>query len=240
MQLAIYTIIFFIVIGGIGMYLGNRKVDKTVARQRWLKYVVYILITSFAVCSIWFHFFLPVTLLIVLAGYLELGKTLSLTRHARVALSVYSIIVAGFIFFAVGFQREFQFFIYLQILAFDAFSQVVGQLIGKRAIVPRISPSKTVEGLLGGIFFSVLASVLTAQFVDISVALAIAFGLLTALTGFAGDLLASLYKRIAGIKDYSNLLPGQGGFLDRFDGFMMAAFCYSLIHLSMPHLLPYE
>ncbi|MGZ3882166.1 MAG: phosphatidate cytidylyltransferase, partial [Flavisolibacter sp.] len=68
----------------------------------------------------------------------------------------------------------------------------------------------------------------------------VAFGLFTALTGFAGDLLASRYKRIAGIKDYSNLLPGQGGFLDRFDGFMMAAFCYSLVHLLMPRWLPYD
>lgn len=240
MHLVIYTIIFFIVIGGAGMYLGNRKVDKGVARQRWLKYVVYILITSFAVCSIWFHFFLPVVLLIVFAGYFELGKTFPLTKYAWVALSVYSVIVAGFIFYAVSFQRQFQFFIYLQILAFDAFSQVVGQLIGKRAITPWISPAKTVEGLLGGIFFSVLASLLTRTWMNISVVEAVAFGLFTALTGFAGDLLASRYKRIAGIKDYSNLLPGQGGFLDRFDGFMMAAFCYSLVHLLMPHLLPYD
>ena len=240
MRLVVYTIIFFIVIGGIGMYLGSRKVDKAAARQRWLKYVVYILITSFVVCSIWFHFFLPVVLLIVLAGYFELSRTISLTGHAWKALSVYSLTIAGFVYYALSFQREFQFFIYLQVLALDAFSQVVGQLIGKRAIAPRISPSKTVEGLMGGIGFAILASLLTAKVVHISIPLAIAFGLFTALTGFAGDLLASLYKRIAGIKDYSNLLPGQGGFLDRFDGFMMAAFCYSLVYLSMPHLLTYE
>ena len=57
MQLVVYTIVFFIVIGGLGMYAGNRKVERSVARQRWLKYVVYILITSFVVISIWFQFF---------------------------------------------------------------------------------------------------------------------------------------------------------------------------------------
>lgn len=240
MQLVIYTIVFFIVIGGIGMYLGSRKADRAVARQRWLKYWVYIVLTSFVVCSIWFHFFLLVVLLIILAGYFELGRTAHSTRYFWIALLVYSVIIAGFVFYAIEFQREFQFFIYLQVLSFDAFSQVVGQLVGKKAIAPRISPSKTREGLLGGIVFSLLAAVLTSDWMQISALSAVAFGLFTAITGFAGDLLASFYKRIAGIKDYSNLLPGQGGFLDRFDGFIMVAFVYSLARLFMPHLLPYE
>jgi phosphatidate cytidylyltransferase len=240
MQLVIYTIIFFIIIGGIGMYFGSRKVDRAVARQRWLKYGVYIVLTSFVVCSIWFHFFPLVVLLIILAGYFELARTVHSTRYFWIALLVYSVIVAGFVFYAIGFQREFQFFIYLQVLSLDAFSQVVGQLVGKKAIAPQISPSKTREGLLGGIVFSVLAALLTSNWMQIPALSAVAFGLFTAITGFAGDLLASFYKRIAGIKDYSNLLPEQGGFLDRFDSFMMAAFFYSLARLFMPHLLPYD
>ncbi|HEY6954253.1 MAG TPA: phosphatidate cytidylyltransferase, partial [Flavisolibacter sp.] len=91
-----------------------------------------------------------------------------------------------------------------------------------------------------GIVFSVLAALLTSNWMQIPALSAVAFGLFTAITGFAGDLLASFYKRIAGIKDYSNLLPEQGGFLDRFDSFMMAAFFYSLARLFMPHLLPYD
>jgi phosphatidate cytidylyltransferase len=238
MQLVIYTIVSFVVIGGIGMYLGNRKVGRSVGRQRWLKYWAFILITSFIVCSIWFHFFLPVAILIVVAGYFEIARTIRLTNFAWLALVIYSVVVAGFIIYALDFKREFQFYIYLQILAFDAFSQVVGQLIGKRAVAPGISPSKTVEGLLGGILFCVLASVLMSSWMEISLAQSLIFGLFTAMTGFAGDLAASFYKRVAGIKDYSNLLPGQGGFLDRFDGFMMASFCYSLVHLLIPRLLP--
>jgi phosphatidate cytidylyltransferase len=236
MQLVIYTIIFFIVIGGVGMYFGNRKVDSSVATQRWLKYVVYILITSFVVLSIWFRFFLYVAASIVLVGYFELFETIRLAKKSWLALVIYSIIVAGFIFYALKFRREFQFFIYLQILAFDAFSQVIGQLIGKMPIALKISPTKTVEGFLGGMFFCILASLFTSNWMNISFFVAIGFGLFTAITGFAGDLLASLYKRIAGIKDYSKLLPGQGGFLDRFDGFMMAAFCYNILYLLMPKI----
>jgi phosphatidate cytidylyltransferase len=236
MSLVIFTIIFFIVIGGIGMHFGSRKVDRTVARQRWLKYIVYILITSFVVLSIWFRFFLPVAAVIVLIGYFEIVRTIRLTKNAWIALMAYSVIAAGFIIYAFKFSKEFQFFIYLQILAFDAFSQVIGQLIGKTPIAPRISPAKTVEGFLGGIFFCILASLLTRNLIDVSFLAAITFGLFSGITAFAGDLLASFYKRMAGIKDYSKLLPGQGGFLDRFDGFMMAAFCYGVIHLLVPNL----
>lgn len=238
MLLVISTIIFFIIIGGVGMYVGNRKVAPAIAKQRWIKYVVYILITSFVVLSIWFHFFLPVAVFIVFAGYFELAKTIRLTKKSWLAIVIYSIIVSGFIFYAWKLEREFQFFIYLQILSFDAFSQVTGQLIGKKAIAPKISPTKTVEGFLGGVFFSVLASCLTSSWMQLSLLEAIAFGLLTALIGFTGDLLASFYKRIAGIEDYSNLLPGQGGFLDRFDSFVMAAFFYSLLYLILPGIFP--
>jgi len=238
MQLVILTIIFFIVIGGIGMYFGNKKVDAVIARQRWLKYVVYILVTSFIVISIWFHFFFPIAILIVLVGYFELIRTIRTNKNFALALIIYSILVAGFIFYAFKFERKFQFFIYLQILSFDAFSQVIGQLIGKTPIASRISPTKTVEGFLGGIFFCLLASLLTSSWMNISFLSSILFGFFTSLTGFTGDILASFYKRIAGIKDYSNLLPGQGGFLDRFDSFMMAAFCYSVVYLIIPDVLP--
>ena len=234
MQVVIYTIICFIVIGGLGMYFGNKKVERSVARQRWLKYAVYILLTSFVVVTIWFQFFLPVAILIILFGYYELARTIYLNQRWWLAVFIYTLIAGGFLFYAWTFKIEFQFFIYLQILSFDAFSQVTGQLVGKTPITPRISPTKTLEGLSGGIFFSVLASVLTANWMNISFFAAIMFGLFTSITGFAGDILASFYKRTAKIKDYSNLLPGQGGFLDRFDSFMMAAFCYSIIYLLAP------
>jgi len=236
MPFVILLIIFYIVLGGAGMYFGNRKVAADVARQRWLKYVAYLLITTFVVISIWFHFFFLTASLIALSGYYEIIRTIQRGRRSWMALLVYSVIVSGFIFFVFGFKREFQFFIYFQILAFDAFSQVVGQLAGRTAIAPKISPSKTVEGFLGGVFFSMLSAMLTSSWMNISLSVSLLYGLFTAAAGFTGDLLASFYKRKAGIKDYSNLLPGQGGFLDRFDSFMMAAFCYSIISLIVPKM----
>ena len=238
MQLVIYTIVLFIVIGGVGMYAGNRKVDRSIARQRWLKYIVYIFITSFVVISIWFGFLLAVAAFIVLAGYYEIVRTIDSCRRPWLALLIYTVVVAGFVFYSWKFEKKFQFFIYLQVLAFDAFSQVTGQLIGKTPITPRISPAKTAEGLLGGLSFSVLSALLISNWMGISLVTAMAYGIFTAIFGFAGDILASFYKRTVGIKDYSNLLPGQGGFLDRFDSFIMATFCYSLIYLFKPNEIP--
>ena len=236
MQLVVFTIVFFIVVGGVGMYFGNRKVDATIAKQRWVKYVAYILITTIVALSIWFHLFSIIAVLIVLAGYYEL-ITVPRNNRYSLALMIFTVIAAGFLFYALQFKREFQFFVYLQILAFDAFSQVSGQLIGKTLIAPKVSPSKTLEGLIGGICFCVLSSILTSSWMNVSIVVAIIFGLFTAVTGFAGDMLASYYKRIAGVKDYSNLLPGQGGFLDRFDSFMMSVCCYSIINLVSPNIL---
>ena len=173
------------------MYLGNRKVDRSVARQRWLKYWVFILITSFIVCSIWFHFFLPVAILLVIAGYFELVRTIPLTRFAWIALTVYSLIVAGFFVFALDLKREFQFYIYLQILAFDAFSQVVGNWLAKQPLHQGSVLLKTLEGLIGGIVFCVLASCLMSSWMHLSLMQAILFGLFTAVTGLAGDMAAS-------------------------------------------------
>lgn len=237
MQLVIFTIVFFIVIGGVGMYFGNRKVDVVIARQRWVKYVAYIFITTIVVLSIWYHLFSIVAVLIVLIGYYEL-ISVPLNKKYALALLLFSAIAAGFLFYGFTFKKEFQFFIYLQILAFDAFGQVSGQLLGKTLIAPKVSPSKTLEGLIGGICFCVLSSILTSSWMNVSIIAAIIFGLFTSITGFSGDMLASYYKRIAGIKDYSNLLPGQGGFLDRFDSFIMSASCYYVIGLIAPNILP--
>ena len=229
MQTIFFAILFYIVIGGVGMYLGNRKVDTDTGKQRWLKYTTYIFITGIVIISILYNLFWLLASMIALIGYWELIKARS--NQQIFALVIYSLIITGFLFFAFQLKKEFQFFLYFQILTFDAFSQVTGQLIGRTKMVRKISPAKTWEGFAGGIVFCILSSIFSSSYLNISIAIATLLGFITSLTGFGGDILASFYKRMAGIKDYSNLLPGQGGFLDRFDSFMMSAFCYSIIYL---------
>jgi phosphatidate cytidylyltransferase len=132
---------------------------------------------------------------------------------------IYLLIAALFTFFAFSSDHETFLALYTCIIVFDGFSQLSGQLFGRHNLAPRISPGKTVEGLAGGlIMMAIVAGWIAGEHFLAAWALALAAGLLA----LAGDLLASKLKRLCGVKDFSNALPGHGGVLDRFDSFMMA------------------
>jgi len=237
----LYYILFFIALGGIGMAIANRKVGVTVRRQRWIKYFTYILFTGLVLLSIFLHFFNWLSLFIVAVAFFELVKVNlaepSLSKIKIVfSILVFIILASGFILFARTFNYSFLLFIYFQVQVFDGFCQITGQLFGKKRLAPKISPSKTVEGLVGGWLCCVIAGCLAANWLETSSAFyAGVFGLIagifTGLTSFSGDLLASYYKRKAQVKDYSNWLPGQGGFLDRFDSLLMTGAVYYLLYI---------
>ena len=107
----------------------------------------------------------------------------------------------------------------------DTGAYFIGSFFGKHKLCPEISPKKTVEGAIGGIGSSLIVSVI----------LALCFGnkghlvvtliatVLLCIVGIMGDLFASTIKRSVGLKDYSNLIPGHGGILDRFDSMLLIA-----------------
>lgn len=229
-----YYIIIYLVIGAAGMFIANKKVDAVVRRQRWLKYATYVLITSLVISSILTNVFKWLFLAIAASGLVELILVNVNNRKQDLVISflAYLLIASGFIFFAFNFKSEAVLFIYFQVLIFDAFGQITGQLFGKNLLAPEISPSKTIEGLIGGWVFCIISAMIGANWVGLTAAQGMMFGLLTGFTSFCGDILASWFKRIQGIKDYSNWLPGQGGFLDRFDSFMFSGACYYLIGIS--------
>lgn len=112
----------------------------------------------------------------------------------------------------------------------DTFSFLAGKIFGKRLLLPRISPKKTVEGAIGGSLVGVLVPFILlnrAQLIQVDVVL---FLLIAALSAVAGDLLESLIKRFFGVKDSSvprfNLFPGHGGVLDRVDALLMVIVAY--------------
>jgi len=114
-------------------------------------------------------------------------------------------------------------FLYLTVATNDALAQIVGQLLGARQLVPRISPAKTIEGALGGIIFAGLMGLALSPMLGWSFALGAALGLAMGMAGLMGDLTASTWKRAMGLKNFSHLLGTQGGILDRFDGLIFAA-----------------
>ena len=232
----VYYIIIFLIIGGIGMAVANKKTNDHVRKQRWLKYFTYIFITGIALLGIFYNFILWVGAIIVLASLAELVKVNFLRGNISIVQAVLSvllfiIVATSFILFLKTFQSSFLLFIYFQVLVFDGFCQISGQLFGKHQLAPRISAAKTVEGLIGGYIFCLVAALLAANWINVSSQIALLFGGLTALSSFIGDMTASWYKRKVSVKDYSNWLPGQGGFLDRFDSFLITGMVYYLLYI---------
>jgi phosphatidate cytidylyltransferase len=99
-----------------------------------------------------------------------------------------------------------------------------GKLLGRHKVAPRVSPNKTVEGLLGGVATTtLLAWLLGPWFTPMSPLHSVLAGGLISLFGFTGDVVISAIKRDIGVKDSGNLLPGHGGILDRLDSLTYTA-----------------
>ena len=106
---------------------------------------------------------------------------------------------------------------------YDSGAYLIGRWLGRHRLVERISPSKTVEGLAGGLVAATLTSGIVSVLVGLDPWHALLLGPLLGLAAQAGDLAESLVKRAAGRKESGHLVPGHGGILDRIDSFLFAA-----------------
>ena len=104
---------------------------------------------------------------------------------------------------------------------YDSLAYLVGSRYGKIRITKRISPNKTLEGLLGGLFFSALYGYLIYKYLELSNLLMIIF-VVSSFFAFIGDIYISYLKRKNSIKDTGSILPGHGGILDRLDSHLIA------------------
>lgn len=113
-------------------------------------------------------------------------------------------------------------FVFLAVALTDIGAYYFGVNFGKRKLAEVISPKKTVEGALGGGLCAILISCLGVFYTELSLCQCIIGGLIVTMSAQLGDLSESLIKRDAGVKDSSDILPGHGGMLDRFDGYIFA------------------
>lgn len=103
----------------------------------------------------------------------------------------------------------------------DTMAYIVGSLIGKTPL-STISPKKTWEGTIGGIILAITVAGFIAWGLDLELFKVTGIAAIASVAGTFGDLLESKLKRLAGVKDSGNLMPGHGGFLDRFDSLLLA------------------
>ena len=109
----------------------------------------------------------------------------------------------------------------------DVGAYVFGRWLGTKKLMPAVSPAKTVAGAVGGLAVAVIVCVIFVRFVmrpyahlSLTLAGALLFALAVSVAGQVGDLVESMFKREAGVKDSSHLIPGHGGMLDRVDSLL--------------------
>lgn len=112
---------------------------------------------------------------------------------------------------------------FLIIWSNDTFAYLSGRFFGKHKLFERISPKKTWEGSIGGFLFAIIAGLVYAFFTEQSFLFWGIGACIVSIGGVLGDLIESKIKRITGVKDSGNIMPGHGGILDRFDAIMFAA-----------------
>ncbi|PTN09489.1 phosphatidate cytidylyltransferase [Mangrovibacterium marinum] len=220
----IYVIILaYFILGGVGFYFINRRKDPAVARESYTKFIAYFFIINILFFSITINplIFRYVALLIGMVGLYELFKLFRIRNRAHksfflAALLIYFGLLVGFFLFS-RFPKELILYAFLVLSIFDAFSQISGQLFGKTKILPRISPNKTVGGMVGGALFAIGSSFVLNDLYPGTMLSAVLLAVGIVIFAFLGDIAASYYKRRFEVKDYSKLIPGHGGFLDRFD-----------------------
>lgn len=194
----------------------------------------------------WYVFFrngvyanLLLTLVFLAIMCLELTRKKGQMTIFHIATTIFGVIYVSFLGSHLLLLREFPMelnidygsgssFVFLAFLVTwsgDTGAYIVGKSIGKHPLLPRISEKKTIEGAIGGIACSLTSAIIArytfASFLETWHALLI--GMIGALFGQLGDLVESMLKRDAQVKDASATLPGHGGVLDRFDSLLFTA-----------------
>ena len=118
----------------------------------------------------------------------------------------------------------------------DVFAYLCGITLGKHKLCERLSPKKSWEGFIGGIIGSVAMGAVAAWWLDESYIFWGGLAIVVALTSVIGDLVESMFKRDAGVKDSGKIMPGHGGMLDRFDALLVSA-PFALVYISIMFLL---
>lgn len=153
--------------------------------------------------------------------------------------------IIGFLYIAFGFDaiisiiNNFDYgyiyvwLVFLISILSDTMAYFTGRFFGKHKLAPILSPKKTLEGSIGAIAFSTIGCVTFGKVFNLNILLMVILGFAGSIISQVGDLVASYVKRKVEIKDYSNLIPGHGGILDRFDSIILVSqFIYVVIFLT--------
>ncbi len=215
--------------------------------------VIQVLVLTFLRTHYLWRYIIPILFLIILGYFILLIKNFGAMKIEHLAMSfLFSTLIPLFFSCAIHIRDDHGvvkggFYLLIAMGAAwlsDTGAYFVGTFFGKHKLAPKVSPKKTVEGSVGGLVSSTLLILLlgvgyTSLLANRGIAVQINYPLLAVLTpvysviGMLGDLSASTIKREYGVKDYSNIMPGHGGILDRFDSLM---FTLPAVYATVRHI----
>lgn len=177
-----------------------------------------------------FNYFICFLIFFIILAFLL--KMFSKTPTNNVLEEVGANIIAAFyipLFFSFTFliwdiSPYWVLFLCVVIWVSDSFAYFVGSLIGRHKLIPLVSPGKSVEGLIGGAIFALVAALIFNHFLlERSIVHIVIIALDVIAAGVVGDLVESMMKRSFNVKDSGGIIPGHGGIFDRFDALILAA-----------------
>lgn len=203
------------------------------ARELKVNFTHLSIATTAVIASSWFAGLpgLAISIVASIIGLLLLQLLNGTTGFVKSATAttfalMYPGFISGFIFLLA---RSGDGFAYISLLVIavglnDTFAYLTGVLIGKHPMAPKISPKKTWEGFIGGLFFAATGSAFAFNYLlDQELWVGALAGVIGALAATTGDLIESAIKRDLSLKDMGTLLPGHGGMLDRLDAALITA-----------------
>ena len=190
----------------------------------------FLLILSLIVSCIFFYFNFFIISLILFSFCIYL---LVIMNKENFLFSFGVVYISLPFYFLIYLSTLADFKIYILFVIFfsllvDTSAYLFGSRIGGRKLAPLISPNKTISGALGGIFVPTLVCIIIFYKKDLLANITF-FSIFFSCIVQCGDLLESKFKRICGVKDSSNIIPGHGGLLDRFDGIFLFLILISLL-----------
>ena len=224
----VMSFFFIILFGGTLYELKLNYSKKIIFYQKIQIFIIPFLLFVYLMCEINnlifkipyldnYDLFLISTILLSILFFYSFNNILYTIISILLVISFFSII--QILLFSNGLYIVF--YIVVLVTTMDIFAYIGGNIFGKIKIAPKISYGKTVEGTIIGLFFTILISIGFKDIVSLNFLNAIFLGIIIGFLAFFGDLIESSFKRKVGVKDSGSLMPGHGGLLDRFDGYLL-------------------
>ena len=224
----VMSFFFILLFGGTLYELKLNYSKKIIFYQKIQIFIIPFLLFVYLMCEINniifkipyldnYDLFLILTIILSILFFYSYNNVLYTMISILLVISFFSMI--QILLFSNGLYIVF--YIVVLVTTMDIFAYIGGNIFGKIKIAPKISYGKTVEGTIIGLFFTILISIGFKDIVSLNFLNAIFLGMIIGFLAFLGDLIESSFKRKVGVKDSGSLMPGHGGLLDRFDGYLL-------------------